>query len=120
MIEMARGRTYYERGHRERFRERRAELIAATEGMEDCGRSSHGRYVTGCRCDACKAANAAYERERKLRKVREDCGAPSMWVDAAPVRDRLLALYAQGYTAKEVERLCGVGHTTQYGITHRH
>lgn len=109
-----------ERGHRERFRERRAELIAETEGAADCGRASHGRYVQGCRCRACKDANAAYERERAMRRVREECGEPSMWVDAAPVRDMLLRLYAQGYTRREVERLCGVGHTQQYQIVHRH
>lgn len=117
---MARGRTHYERGHRERFRERRAELIAETEGLDDCGRASHGRYVSGCRCRACKAANSDYERRRKMRLVREECGAPSMWVDAAPVREKLLRLYAQGYTAKEIERVCGVGHTQQYQIVHRH
>ena len=117
---MARERTYYERGHRERFRERRAELIASTDGMEDCGRASHGRYVSGCRCAACRAANVAYERERSMRRVREECGAPTMWVDAAPVRRRLLELYSRGYTRKEIERLCGVGHTQQYQIVHRH
>lgn len=108
------------RCHRERFRERRAELIAETEGTADCGRASHGRYVSGCRCRACKDANAAYERERTMRRVREECGEPSMWVDAAPVRAMLLRLYAQGYTAKEIERLCGVGHTQQYQIVHCH
>lgn len=55
-----------------------------------------------------------------MRAVREECGAPTMWVDAEPVRDRLLRLYAMGYTRKEVERLCGVGHTQQYQIVHRH
>jgi transposase len=87
------------------------------EGLADCGQASHARYVIGrCRCDACKAANREYERERRRRKA---YGRDGM-VDAAPVRARLLALYAAGYTTREVERISGVGHTVQYNIVHRH
>ena len=117
---MGRRRTFYEKGHRGRFRERRSELMAGTRGVDDCGAASHGRYVQGCRCGACRAANAAYERERKMRRVREECGEPSMWVDAAPVRAMLLRLYGEGYTRREIERLSGVGRTQQYQIVHRH
>lgn len=117
---MARKRTYYESKALHYEKERKARLVAETEGMDDCGRASHGRFVQGCRCRACRAANAAYERGRTRRKAREAFGEPSMWVDAAPVRAMLLRLYAQGYTRKEIERLCGVGHTQQYQIVHRH
>ena len=120
---MARTRTFYEEGAKLREKRLRKELLARrseTEGMDDCGAASHGRYVQGCRCRACREANAAYERERKIRRMREECGAPTMWVDAEPVRRMLSKLYARGYTAREIERLSGVGHTQQYQIVHRH
>ena len=42
----------------------RIQLLArSTEGLRDCGRASYSRYVKGCRCSACRAANAAYSRE---------------------------------------------------------
>ena len=120
---MARARTFYEEGAKLREKRLREELLARrdeTEATDDCGAASHGRYVQGCRCRACREANAAYERERKIRRTREECGAPTMWVDAEPVRRTLVKLYAQGYTAREIERLSGVGHTQQYQIVHRH
>ncbi len=41
-------------------------------------------------------------------------------VDAAPVRERLLRLYAQGYSEREVSELSGVSRTVQRSITHAH
>ena len=114
--EMARGRG----GATEREKAARAELSASTQGMEDCGKARKGRYVMGCRCDACKAARSAYERSRRRRKAAEAFGKPTTFVDAEPVRKRLLDLREEGYTVKEIERLSGVGHTQQYQITVRH
>lgn len=34
------------------------------EGARTCGRPSRGRYVSGCRCRACRIANDDYEYER--------------------------------------------------------
>lgn len=118
---MPRERTHYEKGWRERAKAERRRLAAESHGMDDCGRSSHARYVQGCRCARCRAANSAYERERARRKAREAWGAEKpAFVDAAPVRERLLELRAMGYTVKEVERISGVGHTSQYQLTRRH
>lgn len=117
---VARKRTHYEDGWRERAKAQRGRLIAKTQGSEDCGRPSHARYVQGCRCARCKEANAAYERERQRRKARVEWGEKPAFVDAAPVRERLLELRAMGYTVKEIERISGVGHTEQYQITVRH
>jgi hypothetical protein len=53
------------RAHAEAIRERYA--VYAAEG----GRGEHGtyyRYKTGCRCEACRAASAAYSREYKRRR----------------------------------------------------
>lgn len=118
---MPRKRTHYEKRWRERAKAERRRLAAESRGVDDCGRSSHSRYVQGCRCRACKDANSAYERERARRKAREAWGAEKpAFVDAAPVRERLLELRAMGYTVKEVERISGVGHTSQYQLTRRH
>ena len=87
------------------------------EGVADCGRASRGRYASGCRCDACRAAAAAYERDRTRRRA---YGLPGAFVDAAPVRERLERLYAVGYSVREVERISGVSRSEQYQITHRH
>lgn len=38
--------------------------MSANEGLRTCGRPSRGRYVSGCRCNACKAANDQYEYDR--------------------------------------------------------
>lgn len=113
---MARGRVVAT----EREKAERAELSASTQGMEDCGKASRGRYVMGCRCDACKAARSAYERSRQRRKAMESFGFPKSFVDAGPVRKRLLDLREEGYTVEEIERLSGVGKTQQRNITAKH
>ena len=85
--------------------------------------SEHGtrsRYVGGCRCIECRAANARYAAELERRRAREAFGAPTRMVDAAPVRERLLCLYAQGYSEREVSELSGVSRTVLRSITHAH
>ena len=98
----------------ERLRER---LKEETRGLSDCGRASHGRFVQGCRCGACREANRAYEEDRRRRRL---YGRPSQFVDAGPVRRKIEQLRGQGYTIDEIERLSGVGHSTLYGIMVRH
>lgn len=88
-----------------------------TRGLADCGQASHGRYVSGCRCGACREANRAYEEGRRRRKL---YGKPSHFVDAEPVRRKIEQLLGQGYTINEIERLSGVGHSTIHGIMVRH
>ena len=118
---MPRGRTRYEDGFIEREKAEHRRLSEESCGLDDCGRSSRSRYVRGCRCRACKAANSAYEMERARRKAREAWGAEKpAFVDAAPVRERLLELRAMGYTVREVERIAGVGKTAQHNLTVGH
>ena len=85
------------------------------EGMRDCGRASNGRYVQGCRCDACRHAHATAGKARELRAIE---GRP-YFVDAAPVRERLISLYAMGYTQREIERY-GVSRSVQGGLMRGH
>ena len=100
-----------------REQRKRDRLREETQGLADCGRASNGRYVAGCRCDACKAARAAYERGR----ARTRCyGRPTGFVDAEPVRAKVRQLQAQGYTYAEMERLAGIPHSTLHGLMCRH
>ena len=114
---MAMKRTDLRERNLEREKQLKQHLMETTDGLEDCGKSSHGRFVSGCRCRACRAANNAYERQRVRNKA---YGRPTYLVDAGPVRDRILKLRSMGYTNKEIERLSGVGHTTIHGITVAH
>lgn len=85
------------------------------EGMADCGHASNGRYAQGCRCDACRHAHVMAWKARELRNLTGE----TYFVDAEPVRDRLLSLYAMGYSRRELERF-GISGSTQYALVHRH
>ena len=114
-------RTDYSDRWIQRERERREMLVSETSELDDCGRASRSRYSQGCRCRACKAAVSRYERERRKRKAREEWGAEQpAFVDAEPVRERLLYLRAMGYTVEEVHRISGVGKTAQHNLTVGH
>lgn len=72
------------------------------EGVKDCGKASAGRYShQGCRCEACTLANS--EKAARYR-----AGKPKGLLDAEPVKRRLMRLYEQGYTAREVSRITGI------------
>ena len=79
-----------------------------------CANPSRGKYVSGCRCDACRAANRAYERSTRLY------GFESSFVDAEPVREHIGRLLAKGYTKREICRVAGVSRTTMANITQKH
>ena len=81
---------------------------------QSCEKPSRGRYVMGCRCDACRAANRAYERTTRLH------GFESSFVDAEPVRRHVAELLARGYTKREICRVAGVSRTTMANITQKH
>lgn len=72
------------------------------EGVKDCGKASAGRYSHhGCRCEACTLAN-------REKAARYRAGKPKGLLDAEPVKRRLMRLYEQGYTAREVSRITGI------------
>lgn len=55
----------------------------------------------GCRCDECRAANSAYERERKRREV-------PPYVSATRAREHIAWLSEQGVGLKRVAKVSGV------------
>lgn len=81
--------------------------------IRDCqhpqSRHEHGTrnaYVRdGCRCDRCRAANTAAERARNRAKA---YGRYQGYVDAAPVREHILALSAAGVGLKTITVRTGV------------
>ena len=60
---------------------------------------------SGCRCDPCRRANAAYERARKRR-------AAPPYVDATEAREHVAWLAAHGVGLKRVAEKSGVSHGT--------
>jgi hypothetical protein len=74
-------------------------------------RKPHGtrlRYVAGCKCVPCRAANSRYETRRaELRR----CGLANGIVDAGRTRDALLAFRERGIGYKRVARNAGVSFT---------
>lgn len=90
------------------------------EGLADCGHASRGRYVQGCRCDACRAANTEYAKRRERSKAYEAAGGKKPYfVDAGHSRYLLRMLYGMGYSQRELGRL-GIPKSTQHALTHAH
>ncbi len=71
------------------------------------GPDENGQPGKGCRCDACRAANATAEREKyRLRAY----GRWRPLVDAGPVREHLAVLAGRGIKTKRVSQLSGISH----------
>lgn len=72
-------------------------------------RHQHGTYVCYvhdlCRCPACTAANREYEADRVRQQL---YGRWNGLVDAAPAREHILALMAQGMGLKQIIKVSGV------------
>lgn len=58
---------------------------------------------TGCRCDACRAAHAVYEKNRSAR-------VEPPYVDAVSAREHIAWLAEHGVGLKQVSRVSGVSH----------
>jgi hypothetical protein len=70
-------------------------------------------YDRGCRCDQCRAANAAHARQRRLdRKT-----GPGM-IPPDAVREHLLALAAKGVGARSVADALDISMRTIHCIRH--
>lgn len=67
---------------------------------------THGRYVSGCRCDDCKAGHCAYNKQRyRAIKLHGDWNG---LVDAAPARRHLIWLSSKGVGRDPVHDVAGV------------
>ena len=96
--------------------EERIRMKAETVLLADCGRASRARYVSGCRCRACKAAANAYEKDRVRRKAYGRLDR----VDAEPVREHVRYLMRLGYSRKEIARVSGVSITCMASLMVAH
>lgn len=84
--------------------------------MKDCGNASNSNYTRGCRCDACRAAHT---RAAKVRELRNASGN-TYYVDAEPIREHIVKLFALGYTKKELMRMGIPGSTIRNLMTRHH
>lgn len=66
------------------------------------------RYVAGCRCSLCRAANSAYERERQTARLAGDWNGI---VPAAKARSYMAHLSAQGVGRRAIAIASDVSHT---------
>lgn len=89
--------------------------------------SPHGtraRYTTGCRCDDCRRANAAYQQQLSIKQAAERRGEiPPRFVPAAVVADHLEMLSRHQIGRHRVTALTGVSDSQlrkiRAGITKR-
>jgi Zn ribbon nucleic-acid-binding protein len=87
----------------------RPATLPALERFADRPHGARVRYLAGCRCEACREANNAYERMRaKLRRA----GQGNALVSSARVRRHLVKLSAAGVGRRTVADLAGVPPST--------
>ena len=63
-----------------------------------CDKPTRGRYVHGCRCTGCKAANTEYQLSRSGHRW----GYSPSFVSAAPVRNHVWELLQSGWTKRSI------------------
>jgi hypothetical protein len=74
---------------------------------------ARSRYMVGCRCLLCCAANSIYECQRRAKRKQGDIRD---LVSAEPSRQHLIALSAKGVGYKSVAIACDVGHAALFKI----
>jgi hypothetical protein len=84
-------------------------LRPAAELAKDRPCGDRLRYVAGCRCDDCRAANAAYERERIKARAAGDWNG---LVPAEKARAHIRKLSRQGVGRRAIGAASDVGDTT--------
>jgi hypothetical protein len=83
---------------------------------EACAARPHGtrqRYIGGCKCVPCRAANSRYESERQHAKRNGDWNGI---VDAAPAREHIQQLSRQGVGRHSVAAASDVPDSILWGI----
>ena len=80
------------------------------------GSKAHGtrlRYMSGCRCTPCRAANSRYECERLAERK---AGRSNKVVSAGTARAHIARLRAAGLGTRTIGDMAGVGRTIVMGI----
>lgn len=81
---------------------------------------THTRYGYGCRCEKCRAANAAASEAYRRRRARIEWGAePPAMVDAEPVRAHVLRLMAAGVGWQRIGPAAGLSEGPISGLLYR-
>jgi len=82
--------------------------------MDDVGTRPHGRrstYWRGCRCLACRAANAEYQARRRAHLARGRA-LPGVAVQGHDTARLIRSLLAEGFPARRLGPLVGVHERT--------
>ncbi len=87
---------------------RKTDFGALRERCTDKPHGTRARYVAGCKCVPCRAANSRYNTEREAAKKAGDYRGI---VSADRARRHLLKLSKQGVGYKAVADACGSSHT---------
>jgi hypothetical protein len=87
---------------------RSAEVLAADRPHGD-----RMKYLAGCKCDECKAANTAYERERKLAR---EAGDWNGLVPAKKAQRHINKLSRQGVGRRSIAACSDVSETVIFDI----
>ena len=92
-------------------------MPARERATVNCDNPSRTRYVIEkCRCDACRAEAAAYQREWSKRKaLGVEC-----WVSGALVRQHIAVLKANGMSNKEIRRAAQISAGVLTNVYYRH
>lgn len=89
------------------------------EGIKTCGKPSRGRYNMGCRCFACRVANAEYSYEQSHRTGDEE--TPMVGAEeTAEARDRVERWRRSGIGLREIEMWTGVSRSALVTLVNGH
>lgn len=86
-------------------------------GLADRPHGTRQRYVGGCRCVPCRAANSRYETERAVARAAGDWNGV---VSAAQTRQHIERLSAAGVGGKALAAASGISYTIIQLVKHGH
>lgn len=90
------------------------------DGLKTCGKPSRGRYVQGCRCFACRVANAEYSYEQSHRTGCERDTAMVGAEETAEARERVERWRRSGTGLREIEMWTGVNRSALATLVNGH
>lgn len=83
------------------------------------GHGTRSRYVTGCRCESCCAANREYAKARPRAKAREEYVGGAFRVSPDVARRAIAQLVSMGWNRNEIARAAGVSKNSVNNIWNR-
>src|SRR5262245_1278394 len=79
---------------------------------DDTEHGTRASYARGCRCDACKATEKAYQAQRAQARGNGEPG----WIDAGPAQAHIAKLRTVHIGLHQIAQLSGVSFSTVQAI----